>query len=85
MVTREILERALESVKVHEACVVGMPVKDTIKIADGNGFVTQTLDRGLVWMIQTPQVFSYPLIRKAYSKLLGEEAEFLNRGVPFIG
>jgi len=81
VVTREILERALESVKVHEACVVGMPVKDTIKIADGNGFVTQTLDRGLVWMIQTPQVFSYPLIRKAYSKLLGEEAEFLNRGI----
>ena len=81
VVTREILERALESVKVHEACVVGMPVKDTIKIADGNGFVAQTPDRGLVWMIQTPQVFSYPLIRKAYSKLLGEEAEFLNRGI----
>ena len=79
--TREILERALESVKIHEACVVGMPVKDTIKIADGDGFVAQTPDRGLVWMIQTPQVFSYPLIREAYRKLLEEETEFLNRGI----
>ena len=64
---------------------MGMPVKDTIKIADGNGFVAQTPDRGLAWMIQTPQVFSYPLIRKADSKLLGEEAELLNRGISITG
>ena len=73
MITDEILCRAYEGVKESDACVVGMPVKDTIKIADQEGYVIQTPDRNCTWMIQTPQVFSYPLIRKAYDKLLEEE------------
>lgn len=73
MITDEILRRAYEGVRESDACVVGMPVKDTIKIADQKGYVIQTPDRSRTWMIQTPQVFSYPLIRKAYDKLLKEE------------
>lgn len=80
-VTGEILGRALECVKAYKACIVGMPVKDTIKIADENGYVAKTPDRKLVWMIQTPQVFSYPLIREAYRRLLEREADLLARGV----
>ncbi|MBD5501066.1 MAG: 2-C-methyl-D-erythritol 4-phosphate cytidylyltransferase [Lachnospiraceae bacterium] len=73
MITDEILCRAYEGVRESNACVVGMPVKDTIKIVDQKGYVIQTPDRNRTWMIQTPQVFSYPLIRKAYDKLLKEE------------
>lgn len=73
MITDEILHRAYAGVRESDACVVGMPVKDTIKIADQEGYVIQTPDRSRTWMIQTPQVFSYPLIRKAYDKLLEEE------------
>lgn len=73
MITDEILHRAYKGVRESDACVVGMPVKDTIKIADQEGYVIQTPDRSHTWMIQTPQVFSYPLIRKAYDKLLEEE------------
>ncbi len=73
MITDEILHRAYEGVRESDACVVGMPVKDTIKIADQEGYVIQTPDRSRTWMIQTPQVFSYPLISKAYDKLLEEE------------
>lgn len=73
MVTTEILNRAYECVKECDACVVGMPVKDTIKIADREGYITQTPDRNLVWLIQTPQVFSYKLIKEAYETLIREE------------
>jgi len=69
-VTEEIIQRAYEEVKQHKACVVGMPVKDTIKIADTNGFAKETPDRNYVWMIQTPQVFEVPLIKKAYSEIV---------------
>lgn len=81
MVTKEILKRALDSVVEYEACVVGMPVKDTIKIADEEGNVVSTPDRNLVWMVQTPQVFSYSLIRKAYDKLILQEKELLAGGI----
>lgn len=80
MVTTEILENALACAKEYEACVVGMPVKDTIKIADEKGSIAFTPKRSLVWMIQTPQVFSYALIKEAYDKLILKEEELLKEG-----
>lgn len=71
----DILERVCTAVEEYKACVVGMPVKDTIKIADDEGFAAQTPDRRMVWQIQTPQVFEYHLIKDAYEKLMEEEPE----------
>jgi 2-C-methyl-D-erythritol 4-phosphate cytidylyltransferase len=72
-VDQDILRRAEESVRKYQACVVGMPVKDTIKISDGEGFADYTPPREQVWMIQTPQVFSYPVIYEAYREILSRE------------
>lgn len=69
-INEEILRRIYEEVLVHKACVVGMPVKDTIKIADANGFAETTPDRNLLWQIQTPQVFKTSIIKEAYKKLM---------------
>lgn len=81
MITQELLSRLLACVREYGACVAGMPVKDTIKVADENGFIEQTPDRRLVWMIQTPQVFEYSLIQSAYEQLLEREQEFLSKGI----
>lgn len=72
-VTEEILLRAYETVKKEKACVVGMLVKDTIKIADDEGFAKETPNRSHVWMVQTPQVFETFLIKSAYSLLMEQE------------
>lgn len=69
-VDEEILCRAYADVREHRACVVGMPVKDTIKISDEQGLVAETPNRTLLWMIQTPQVFEVSLVKEAYSKLI---------------
>lgn len=76
-----ILYRAYESVVTDKACIVGMPVKDTVKIADDNGFVESTPPRAKVWQIQTPQVFERKLIGEAYKKLMEEEKILLQEGV----
>ena len=65
-VTEEILVHTQEAVEKYEACAVGVPSKDTVKIVDEDGFVESTPPRKNVWNIQTPQAFSYPLIRAAY-------------------
>lgn len=70
-----MIERVCAAVEEHKACVVGMPVKDTIKIADEEGFAAQTPDRRRVWQVQTPQTFSYALIKDAYEKMMEEEIE----------
>lgn len=74
-VTEDILQRAYEDVCAHKACVVGMPVKDTIKVSDNNGFVVETPKRSSLWMIQTPQVFDLNLVKEAYHKLIEEKVE----------
>lgn len=67
--TEEILEATYREVRAHRACVAAVPVKDTIKIADEDGFVASTPDRSRLWAVQTPQVFELPLIAEAYRKL----------------
>ena len=72
-VNQDIIRRCMQEVQKYQACVVGMPVKDTIKIADEEGYAKQTPDRKIVWMIQTPQTFSYALIYEAYEEMLKTE------------
>ena len=72
-VNQDIIRRCMQEVQKYQACVVGMPVKDTIKIADEGGYAKQTPDRKNVWMIQTTQTFSYALIYEAYEEMLKTE------------
>ena len=72
-VNQDIIRRCMQEVQKYQACVVGMPVKDTIKIADEGGYAKLTPDRKNVWMIQTPQTFSYALIYEAYEEMLKTE------------
>ncbi len=80
-VTREILERVYSGVRKYHACVAGMPVKDTIKIVDEDGFASATPKRDLVWTVQTPQAFSYDLIREAYVLLAEKEGDLERQGI----
>ena len=68
-VTNEILERMQQSVEKYNACVVGVPVKDTIKMVNKQNIITDTPDRSCVWAVQTPQVFKTELIKEAYNKI----------------
>lgn len=71
--TEKILMRGYEAVEKFRACVTGMPVKDTIKIADEQEYAVQTPNREYVWQIQTPQVFERNVIIEAYTKLVQEK------------
>ena len=72
-VTEAMIDDSLAAARKYQACIVGMPVKDTIKIADEKEFAAHTPKRDKVWQIQTPQTFFYPLIWEAYQKILKEE------------
>ena len=72
-ITEEILERGLTGAEETGACAVGMPSKDTVKIADESGYIAETPDRSKVWMIQTPQIFQYALIRSAHESIRTRE------------
>lgn len=67
---QDLITRLSEAVRTYGAVTAAVPVKDTIKTADAQGFVERTLDRSTLWSIQTPQVFSYPLLKNAYETMM---------------
>lgn len=66
LITPKDINNIVEMMKKHRACVAAMPVKDTIKISDEQGYVKETPLRKYVWQIQTPQAFMAEDIKKAY-------------------
>ncbi len=72
-ITQENINELIHSVKQYKACIPGVPVKDTIKIANENGEVTDTPDRNKLWQIQTPQAFDRELILDAYHKMIAKK------------
>lgn len=64
-VDNRIIEECISVAKEKKAVVVGVPVKDTIKIVI-DGKITDTPNRANLWSAQTPQTFDYSLIKKAY-------------------
>lgn len=63
-IERDVISRL--AVKAHKegAAIAAVRVKDTIKKA-ASGFVTETVNRDDLWMIQTPQAFRYPILMAA--------------------
>ena len=69
-ITPELIEFCIEQVKKDKSCVMGMPVKDTIKIVDEDRYAVSTPPRSTMWQIQTPQCFVTAEIREAYQKMM---------------
>ena len=70
LVTSSVINMAINRVKETGACVVGMPVKDTIQLADESGRIVSTPDRRKTWIAQTPQCFSYELALSSYNNAI---------------
>lgn len=75
--TVDLLSRLIREVKVKEACVAAVPVKDTIKVVNSSEEIVDTPLRDTLRMVQTPQAFSYPLIKRAYDLIMEQEHSFI--------
>ena len=66
LVTPEQIERVLQQCTTHGAAALAEPINDTLKRADGNLLVTESVDRDQLYAMQTPQIFERQLIEEAY-------------------
>ncbi|HWI54280.1 MAG TPA: 2-C-methyl-D-erythritol 4-phosphate cytidylyltransferase [Desulfobacteria bacterium] len=69
-VSPELISALADEVRRSGAVVPGIPVKDTIKRTDSDGFITGTPPRDGLWHVQTPQAFDLQLIKKAHHEAL---------------
>ncbi|WP_018087020.1 bifunctional 2-C-methyl-D-erythritol 4-phosphate cytidylyltransferase/2-C-methyl-D-erythritol 2,4-cyclodiphosphate synthase [Desulfurispora thermophila] len=66
LVEQADISRVLEAAVECGAAVLAVPVKDTVKQADGT-FIECTPPRGRLWLAQTPQAFAVDILRRAYA------------------
>jgi 2-C-methyl-D-erythritol 4-phosphate cytidylyltransferase len=76
LLTPELISRGLEAAQEVGAAIAALPATDTVKRVDGSNMITGTLDRGSLWLAQTPQVFRTSLLANAY-ELLAQHEESL--------
>ncbi|MBF0452018.1 MAG: 2-C-methyl-D-erythritol 4-phosphate cytidylyltransferase [Candidatus Magnetomorum sp.] len=70
-ITETQITSLINQAKEKKAVIFGLTPRDTIKKVNANNYITDTIDRSQVKIAQTPQAFSYPLIKRAH--LLGQE------------
>lgn len=92
LVSSKIINNVIGALEKDSAVTTGVNVKDTIKIKDQNNYVVKTINRNNLTSIQTPQAFSYDLIKKAhqsniYDNKITDDAylvELMNENVKII-
>lgn len=67
LLSPEALEKVIEEGSLHKAAGLAVPAKNTVKEVNKDGFVKRTIDRSLLWEMQTPQVLSRDLLQKGLS------------------
>jgi 2-C-methyl-D-erythritol 4-phosphate cytidylyltransferase/2-C-methyl-D-erythritol 2,4-cyclodiphosphate synthase len=70
-----LVARAIDAAQKTGAAVPALPVTDTVKSVDRQGFVEATLDRKKLRTVQTPQAFAFAALLEAHRKAaaLGRE------------
>jgi len=72
LVTDDLIRRGLAEAEETGAAVAAVPVTDTIKVAGDDRIVRSTPLRDNLWAVQTPQVFRFDIITKAYRQVKAE-------------
>jgi 2-C-methyl-D-erythritol 4-phosphate cytidylyltransferase len=70
--TADLIEDGLKIVGETGAAAAAVPVKDTIKLGDSRSLIRETIERRRLWAAQTPQIFSFDIITRAYGNLTTE-------------
>lgn len=67
--TLELIDDGLKIAREIGAAIAAVPVKDTIKLANDEKLIRKTIKRDKLWVAQTPQIFRFDTISKAYENL----------------
>jgi len=70
LTTPAVIHQCLELARKTGAACVAAPIPDTVKRASKDGVVVESVERAGLWAMQTPQIFSTPIILQAYAAII---------------
>lgn len=68
LATSELFDLCSETLHTCQGLIAAVPVKDTIKVVDSQGMITDTPDRSNLWAAQTPQGFEVELLKRCHAQ-----------------
>ena len=74
LVSQDVISRTVDAAFECGGAACGVRVKDTIKVTDSDGMITDTPDRATLWAVHTPQCFDKKLYISCVESL-GEKAK----------
>lgn len=77
-VTAEVISRCFEAARTHGAAIPVMPVTDTLRYCGQQGRERNVL-RSDYRVVQTPQVFDIPLLKRAFRQPYSESFTMMPR------
>ncbi|MFQ3610665.1 MAG: 2-C-methyl-D-erythritol 4-phosphate cytidylyltransferase [Fimbriimonadales bacterium] len=72
LVSRELLNRLIQTARLHGSAVPALPVAETLKHAEPDGRVVATVSREGLYRVQTPQIFRADWLREAHERARGQ-------------
>ncbi len=66
IIKKEKIEQAFSYAEVHGNAVLAIPSKDSVRLSDYKG--NKAVAREFVYLIQTPQIFTSNMLKKAYQQ-----------------
>jgi len=73
--TLELIQEGLEAARETGAAIAAVPVTDTVKLSSDGELIEETVSRDRLWLAQTPQIFRFELLKRAYEKLAVETTD----------
>lgn len=92
LVGKDLISRVIEATREKGAAIPALPIEETIKEITGKE-VIRTMERDNLYRIQTPQGFSYSILRKAFDEAVKENyygtdeamlVERIGRGIKIV-
>ncbi|MFH2146075.1 MAG: 2-C-methyl-D-erythritol 4-phosphate cytidylyltransferase [Candidatus Omnitrophota bacterium] len=75
-ISQKIIDTCIKTGLRYKAVICAVPCVSTIKSVDEQLKVITTLNRNMLWQVQTPQVFDYKVIKRAYQRVEGKKLSF---------
>lgn len=72
LVKKKLVEELILCAKEFNAAIPAVPATDTVKEMNSKEFINRTIDRNSLWFAQTPQVFKFEILKKAYYNVIDE-------------
>lgn len=72
LITRDVIQNVIDSVRMYGSGIASIPVTDTIKQTDENDMVLHTVPRASLRAVQTPQGFWLDHFLSAYKRAIAD-------------